>query len=103
VARLKNGEKNAMTFFLQRYGRSAGFERACARERRCSVDKLPCARITSIRFKGTFSVEGFKAFNTPSECAACVQRGWILQETQALVQQRGSGRVLQQGFFGRPQ
>ncbi len=33
---------------------------------------LPCARITSIRFKGTVSVERFEAsfgaFNTPSEC-----------------------------------
>ena len=42
---------------------------------RCSFDKLPCARITSIRFKGTFSVEGLTAFNTPSECAAGLRRG----------------------------
>ena len=37
-------------------------------EPRCKT-KLPCARITSIRFKGTFSVEVGDGFNTPSECA----------------------------------
>jgi hypothetical protein len=65
--RQENGEKNAMTFFLQRYGRSAGWERDAAEIGRRSFDKLPCARITSIRFKGTFSVDGLAATNTPSE------------------------------------
>ncbi|BDU53298.1 hypothetical protein LINBF2_15330 [Limnohabitans sp. INBF002] len=36
-------------------------------EPRCKT-KLPCARITSIRFKGTFSVEVGDGFNTPSGC-----------------------------------
>jgi hypothetical protein len=67
-----------MTFFLQRYGRSAGSERHAAETGRRSFDKLPCARITSIRFKGTFSVDGFAATNTPSECAAGLRRGLIL-------------------------
>jgi hypothetical protein len=34
----KNGEKNAMTFFLQRYGRSAGWERHAAETGRRSFD-----------------------------------------------------------------
>jgi hypothetical protein len=32
------GEKNAMTFFLQRYGRSAGWERHAAETGRRSFD-----------------------------------------------------------------
>jgi len=32
-----------------------------------AIRLLPCARITSIRFKGTVSVDGGKAINTPSE------------------------------------
>jgi hypothetical protein len=64
----ENGEKSAMTFFLQRNGRSAGWERDAAETGRRSFDKLPCARITSIRFKGTFSVEDLTDFNTPSGC-----------------------------------
>ena len=42
---------------------------------------LPCARITSIRFKGTFSVErsgaGSEALNTPSEGRADEPRSAI--------------------------
>jgi hypothetical protein len=43
---------------------------------------LPCARITSVRFKGTFSVgvHVCHATNTPSECAIvgadCILDGW---------------------------
>ena len=93
-----------MTFFLQRYGRSAGWERNAAEIGRRSFDKLPCARITSIRFKGTFSVEGLTVFNTPSECATNCGAVWILCDAQALVQQRGGCCVLQQGlFFGAQQ
>jgi hypothetical protein len=34
---------------------------------RVAVVLLPCARITSIRFKGTFSADGHMAGSTPSE------------------------------------
>ena len=43
--------------------------------------KLPCARITSIRFKGTFSVEVGDGFNTPSECVIA-NAVWILNESE---------------------
>jgi hypothetical protein len=37
---------------------------------------LPCARITSIRFKGTVSVDGRPAINTPSEDASLWVTRW---------------------------
>ncbi len=44
------------------------------------VELLPCARITSIRFKGTFSVVwlDYKPDNTPSVCVSIKDTGWIL-------------------------
>ncbi|BCO27028.1 hypothetical protein MIZ03_1915 [Rhodoferax lithotrophicus] len=46
---------------------------------------LPCARITSIRFKGTFSVGSqFELrVNTPSECALDGARGGFYSASQA--------------------
>ena len=41
--------------------------------------ELPCARITSIRFKGTFSVASLAADNTPSECTLA-SAVWILMQ-----------------------
>ena len=51
---------------------------------RCKT-KLPCARITSIRFKGTFSVEVGDGFNTPSECVIA-NAVVILNEPEQAVQ-----------------
>jgi|GEM_PF-2990254 hypothetical protein len=42
--------------------------------------QLPCARITSIRFKGTFSVETGNGLNTPSECALFMQHKFSICE-----------------------
>ena len=71
AARREEDRKYGMPSCVQCDGRSA-----VAGPRAWSFDMLPCARITSIRFKGTFSVEpaaglGLRCrVNTPSVCRA---------------------------------